>query len=127
MAAYGFARFRFPGDKHLAFYILSTRFAPPVAFIVPVYLMVQKAGLLDSHLALILIYTAFNLSFVTWIMRGFFVDIPIEIEEAALVDGYTRWQIFWRDRSAAGAPGTRHHGDPLGDLLLERVPVRARS
>jgi multiple sugar transport system permease protein len=96
MAAYGFARFRFPGDKHLAFYILSTRFAPPVAFIVQVYLMVQKAGLLDSHLALILIYTAFNLSFVTWIMRGFFAEIPIEIEEAALVDGYTRWQIFWR-------------------------------
>jgi multiple sugar transport system permease protein len=105
MAAYGFARFRFPGDKHLAFYILSTRFAPPVAFIVPIYLMVQKAGLLDSHLALILIYTAFNLSFVTWIMRGFFAEIPIEIEEAALVDGYTRWQIFWRVAVPLVRPG----------------------
>jgi multiple sugar transport system permease protein len=105
MAAYGFARFHFPGNKHLAFYILSTRFAPPVAFIVPVYLMVQKAGLLDSHLALILIYTAFNLSFVTWIMRGFFVEIPIEVEEAALVDGYTPWQIFWRIAVPLVRPG----------------------
>lgn len=105
MAAYGLARFRFPGDHHIAFYILSTRFAPPVAFIVPVYLMAQKAGLLDSHVALILIYTAMNLSVVTWLLRGFFKEIPIEIEEAALVDGYTRWQIFWRVAVPLVRPG----------------------
>jgi multiple sugar transport system permease protein len=105
MAAYGLARFSFAGTRHLAFWILSTRFAPPVAFIVPIYLMVQKAGLLDSHLALILIYTAMNLSLVVWILRGFFAEIPIEIEEAALIDGYSRLQIFWRVAVPLVRPG----------------------
>jgi multiple sugar transport system permease protein len=105
MAAYGFARFSFAGKRHLAFWILSTRFAPPVAFIVPIYLMVQKAGLLDSHIALILTYTAMNLSLVIWILRGFFSEIPIEIEEAALVDGYSRLQIFWRVALPLVRPG----------------------
>src|SRR6516225_5657603 len=105
MAAYGFVRFPFAGKRHLAFWILSTRFAPPVAFIVPIYLMVQKAGLLDSHIALTLIYTAMNLSLVIWILRGFFAEIPIEIEEAALVDGYSRLQIFWRVAVRLVRPG----------------------
>jgi multiple sugar transport system permease protein len=105
MAAYGFARFSFAGKRHLAFWILSTRFAPPVAFIVPIYLMVQKVGLLDSHIALILIYTAMNLSLVIWILRGFFAEIPIEIEEAALVDGYSRLQIFWHVAVPLVRPG----------------------
>ena len=94
MVAYGLTRFRILGGKHLFFFILSTRFAPPVAFVVPLYLMVQRTGLLDTHLALILIYTSMNMSLVVWIMRGFFAEIPIEIEEAARVDGYTRLQIF---------------------------------
>lgn len=105
MAAYGLARFRFRGNRDLAFYILSTRFAPPVAFIVPIYLMTQKVGLLDSRLALILFYAAANLSFVTWVMRGFFVEIPLEIEEAARVDGYSRWQIFTRVALPLVRPG----------------------
>jgi multiple sugar transport system permease protein len=105
MAAYGLVRFSFAGKRHLAFWILSTRFAPPVAFIVPIYLMVQKVGLLDSHIALILIYTAMNLSLVIWILRGFFAEIPIEIEEAALVDGYSRLQIFWRVAIPLVRPG----------------------
>jgi len=105
MAAYGFTRFFFAGKRHLAFWILSTRFAPPVAFIVPIYLMVQKVGLLDSHIALIIIYTAMNLSLVIWILRGFFAEIPIEIEEAALVDGYSRLQIFWRVAVPLVRPG----------------------
>jgi len=105
MAAYGLARYPFAGNQHLAFYILSTRFAPPVAFIVPIYLMVQSAGLIDTHFALVLIYTSMNLSFVTWILRGFFMDVPVELEEAALVDGYTRWQIFWRVAVPLVRPG----------------------
>ena len=105
MAAYGLARFRFRGNRDIAFYILSTRFAPPVGFIVPIYLMVQRSGLLDSQIALIIVYTSMNLSFVTWIMRGFFVEIPAEIEEAALVDGYTRWQIFLRVALPLVRPG----------------------
>jgi multiple sugar transport system permease protein len=105
MAAYGLARFSFAGNRQLAFWILSTRFAPPVAFVVPIYIMVQRAGLLDSHIALILIYTAMNLSLVVWILRGFFAEIPIEIEEAALVGGYSRLQIFWRVALPLVRPG----------------------
>ena len=105
MAAYGLARFRFRGNRDIAFYILSTRFAPPVGFIVPIYLMVQRTGLLDTQLALIIVYTAMNLSFVTWILRGFFVEIPLEIEEAAFVDGYTKWQIFLRVALPLVRPG----------------------
>ncbi|MBV9221012.1 MAG: carbohydrate ABC transporter permease [Methylobacteriaceae bacterium] len=105
MAAYGLARFRFRGNRDVAFYILSTRFAPPVGFIVPIYLMVQRSGLLDTQIALIVVYTSMNLSFVTWILRGFFLEIPIEIEEAALVDGYTRWQIFLRVALPLVRPG----------------------
>jgi multiple sugar transport system permease protein len=96
MAAYGLARFRFRGSRDVAFFILSTRFAPAVAFVIPVYVIVQKAGLLDTWLALIIIYTAANIPFVTWLLRGFFAEIPREIEEAALVDGYSHFQIFWR-------------------------------
>ena len=105
MAAYGLTRFSFAGNRQLAFWILSTRFAPPVAFVVPIYIMVQRAGLLDSHIALIMIYTAMNLSLVVWILRGFFAEIPIEIEEAALVDGYSRLQIFWRVALPLVRPG----------------------
>jgi len=96
MTAYGLARFHFPGDRNIAFFILSTRFAPPVAFVIPTYVLVERVGLLDTRLALIIVYTAANVSFVTWILRGFFVDIPKEIEEAALVDGYRHIEIFWR-------------------------------
>jgi multiple sugar transport system permease protein len=105
MAAYGLARFRFRGNRDIAFYILSTRFAPPVAFIVPIYLMVQRSGLLDNALALVIVYTSMNLSLVTWVLRGFFLDIPIEIEEAALIDGYSRWQIFLRVALPLVRPG----------------------
>jgi multiple sugar transport system permease protein len=105
MAAYGLARFRFRGNRDIAFYILSTRFAPPVGFIVPIYLMVQRSGLLDNQLALIIVYTSMNLSVVTWVLRGFFLDIPKEIEEAALVDGYSRWQIFLRVALPLVRPG----------------------
>ena len=105
MAAYALARFPFRASKHLAFFILSTRFAPPVAFIVPIYLMFNFVGLIDSPLALILFYTSMNLSFVIWVLRGFFIEIPIELEEAALVDGYTRWQVFRRVALPLVRPG----------------------
>jgi ABC-type glycerol-3-phosphate transport system permease component len=62
-------------------------------------------GLIDSHLALILVYTAMNLSLVVWILRGFFVEIPIEIEEAALIDGYSRLEVFWRVAVPLVRPG----------------------
>lgn len=105
MVAYGLTRFKVFAGSHIFFFILSTRFAPPVAFIVPLYLMVRQTGLLDTHLALILIYTSMNLSLVVWIIRGFFEAIPIEIEEAAEVDGYSKLQIFFKVALPLVKPG----------------------
>lgn len=96
MAAYGLARFPFKGNRDLAFWMLSTRMAPPIAFIVPMFVLIKTIGLLDTWWALIIMYTGMNLSFAVWILRGFFMDIPPELEESALVDGYTRFQVFTR-------------------------------
>lgn len=96
MAAYGLARFEFKGRSDLAFWILSTRMAPPIAFVVPMFMLIKSVGLLDTWWALIIMYTGMNLSFSVWILRGFFLDIPPELEESALVDGYTRFQVFTR-------------------------------
>lgn len=105
MVAYGLTRFRIFAGHHIFFFILSTRFAPPVAFVVPLYLMLRQVGLLDTHLGLILIYTSMNLSLVVWIIRGFFEAIPVEIEEAARIDGYSRLQIFLRVALPLVKPG----------------------
>lgn len=96
LAAYGLTRFKIKGAKDLAFYMLSTRFAPPVGFVIPFYLIFSKAHLLDTRLGLVLIYIAFNLSFTVWMMKGVFEGIPIEYEEAAMVDGMKRLQVLRR-------------------------------
>jgi len=96
ITAYGFSRFRMPGEGDLLFFILSTRMLPPIVVAIPMFLMYRAVGLTDTHLGLILLYTAFNLSFSVWLMKGFMDEIPKEYEEAALVDGYTRLQAFFR-------------------------------
>jgi multiple sugar transport system permease protein len=95
-AAYGFSRFRFAGAKDWLFFILSTRFMPPLAVAVPVLIMYRKLDLQGTHVGLILLYTAFNLSLGVWLMKGFIDEIPRAYEEAALVDGYTRLDAFRR-------------------------------
>jgi multiple sugar transport system permease protein len=94
LTAYGFSRFKMPGENDWLFFILSTRMLPPVVVAIPMFLMYRAVGLHDSQLGLIILYTAFNLSFSVWIMKGFVDEIPREYEEAALVDGYTRLQAF---------------------------------
>jgi multiple sugar transport system permease protein len=94
LAAYAFSRFRVPGKSDLLFFILSTRMMPPIAIAIPVYLMYRQLGLSDTHTGLILMYTVVNLSLATWLLQGFMDEIPREYEEAAMVDGYTRWQAF---------------------------------
>jgi multiple sugar transport system permease protein len=94
--AYGFSRFRIAGESDLLFFILSTRMLPPVVVAIPMYLMYREVGLNDTHIGLIILYTAFNLSFSVWLMKGFMDEIPKEYEEAALVDGYTRMQAFFK-------------------------------
>tara|TARA_R110002020_G_scaffold109430_1_gene253042 strand:+ start:792 stop:1751 length:960 start_codon:yes stop_codon:yes gene_type:complete len=96
LTAYGFSRFRVKGEQDLLFFILSTRMLPPVVVAIPMFLMYRAVGLNDTHLGLIILYTAFNLSFSVWLMKGFIDEIPKEYEEAALVDGYTRMQAFFK-------------------------------
>ena len=94
--AYGFSRFRIAGEADLLFFILSTRMLPPIVVAIPMFLMYRAVGLTDTHLGLIILYIAFNLSFSVWLMKGFMDEIPKEYEEAALVDGYTRMQAFFK-------------------------------
>lgn len=94
LAAYAFSRFRVPGKGDLLFFILSTRMLPPVVVTIPIFLMYRRLGLSDTHIGLIILYTAFNLSFSVWLLKGFIDEIPHEYEEAAMVDGYTRLQAF---------------------------------
>lgn len=93
MAAYSIARFRTGGDN-FAMWIISNRMIPPIAIVFPVFLLYVQLGWVDTFHGLIVLYTAFNLPYVIWMMRGYIQDVPIELEEAALVDGATRWQVF---------------------------------
>jgi multiple sugar transport system permease protein len=94
LAAYAFSRFRIRGQADLLFFILSTRMLPAVVVTIPIFLMYRRLGLNDTHIGLIILYTVFNLSLSVWLIKGFMDEIPREYEEAALVDGYTRWQAF---------------------------------
>ncbi len=96
LAAYAFSRFRFRGHGDLSFYILSTRMLPPVVVTIAIFLMYRWAKLFDTHVGMILLYTMFNLSLATWLLMGFLDEIPREYEEAAMVDGYSRWQALLR-------------------------------
>jgi len=96
LAAYGFSRFRVPLKDDLLFFILSTRMMPPIAVAIPIYLMYRNLGLSDTHLGMILLYTAVNLSLSVWLLKGFIDEIPREYEEAAMIDGYTRLQAFFK-------------------------------
>ena len=94
LAAYAFSRFPVAAKSDWMFFILSTRMLPPVVVTIPIFLMYRYLGLFDTHIGMIILYTAFNLSLSVWLLNGFIDEIPREYEEAALVDGYSRWQAF---------------------------------
>lgn len=94
--SYAVSRYKVPGSKNLLFWILSLRMIPPIVAAVPIYLLMQKLGLLDTHLVLVLIYTFMNLPLAVWLIKGFLEDIPLELEESAMVDGCSRLQAFIR-------------------------------
>ena len=96
LAAYAFSRYRIPLKDDLLFFILSTRMMPPIAVAIPIFLMFRTIGLSDTHAGMILLYTAVNLSLSVWLLKGFMDEIPLEYEEAALIDGYTRFQAFYK-------------------------------
>jgi len=104
LAAYGLARYKV-GGNNLPFYILSQRFIPPVAVIFPFLLVFKALRWMDTYQALILIYMTFNLPYAVWMMRGFFLEIPTEIEESALVDGCSPLGAFWRIALPLASPG----------------------
>lgn len=94
MAAYSLARMEFRGKKDLLFWIISTRMAPIVAVTVPLYAIFRSLDLVGTLPGLILAFTTFNLPFAIWILKGFFENVPYALEEAAQVDGCTRFQAF---------------------------------
>jgi multiple sugar transport system permease protein len=95
LCAYSIARFR-TGGENFALWVLSNRMLPPIVIVFPVFLLYVKLGWVDTYLGLIILYTAFNLPYVIWMMRGYIQDVPLELEESALVDGCTRWGVFWK-------------------------------
>ena len=95
IAAYSIARFK-TGGENLAVWIISQRLIPPIVIVFPVFQMYVWAGLVDTFTGLVLLYAAFNLPYVIWMMRGYVADVPVELEEAALVDGCSRWQALFR-------------------------------
>lgn len=92
-AAYSLARFR-TGGNNLAIWIISQRMIPPIVIVFPIFLLFVWLGWVDSYVGLILLYIAFNLPYVIWMMRGYIEDIPVEVEESALTDGCSRWQAL---------------------------------
>jgi multiple sugar transport system permease protein len=105
LAAYAFARFNIPGKRTLLLIVLGSQLLPAVSIIIPLFRMFKTAGLLDTLASLILAYSTFSLPFVVWIMAGYFQSVPIELEEAARIDGATRLQSFFRVALPLAAPG----------------------
>lgn len=95
ICAYSLARYKTGGDN-LSNWIISQRMVPPIAVVFPIFLLYVFFGWVDTYIGMILLYTAFNLPYVIWMMRGYIQDIPKSLEESALIDGCTRWQVIWK-------------------------------
>lgn len=96
LSAYVFSRFEIKGKDDMLFFVLSTRMLPPIVIIIPLAIMYRFLGLFDTRLGLIIAYTVFNLAFAVWMMKSFIDEIPKEYEEAAMIDGYSRFQAFFK-------------------------------
>lgn len=105
LAAYSLANFDFRWKDEIAGWMLSLRYLPPMAAVIPLFLLSQLTHLYDKHLLLILAYQSFNIPFATWMLRGFFEEIPKELEEAAMVDGASRWQSLLHILLPLSRPG----------------------
>lgn len=105
LAGYGLARSHFRGKDHVSFWIISTRMAPISAVVLPLFIIFRGAGLLGTTWGLVVAYLTFNLPFAIWIMNAFFADLPPSLEEAAMVDGASRWTAFRRIALPLVLPG----------------------
>jgi multiple sugar transport system permease protein len=104
-AAYSLARHTFRFESNLSFWILSIRMTPAIAAIIPLFIMLRKLDLTDTIAGLVLVYTTFNVPFMVWLLRGFFEDLPVEVEECARVDGCSRFGAFFRVAVPLVGPG----------------------
>jgi glycerol transport system permease protein len=93
-AAYAFSRYRFIGDKHVFFWLLTNRMTPPAVFLLPFFQLYSSFGLMDTHLAVALAHLVFNVPLAVWILEGFMSGVPREIDETAYVDGYSFPRFF---------------------------------
>lgn len=96
LSAYALSRLAFRGNQGFLFWILSQRFMPPIAVVVPILFMFRDFGLRDTHLGLIFVHTLINLPIAVLLLKSFFDDVPKDVDEAAMIDGATRWQTFWK-------------------------------
>jgi multiple sugar transport system permease protein len=104
-AAYAFSRFRFPGRTFLFFSVLVRNMFPAVVFLMPLFLMMRWLGLVGTHASLILTYLTFGLPLSIWLLKGFYDNIPIQLEQAARIDGATRFQAFYLIVLPLSTPG----------------------
>jgi multiple sugar transport system permease protein len=93
------------GNEDIAFWMIAQRMLPPIAVVIPIYVLFQQLNMLDTHAALIITYVAANLPIVIWLMRDYFRTIPIELEECAAIDGASRYRIFWSIVLPLAVPG----------------------
>ena len=105
IAAYGMARYNFKNRESMAFFLLSMRMIPAIAAVIPFFVIAIFVGILDTYLVLIIAYMTFNIPFTVWMMRGFFEEIPREIEEAAMVDGCTTIGVLLKVVLPLSTPG----------------------
>jgi multiple sugar transport system permease protein len=105
LAAYGFSRFQYAWKRGLFFLILATQFIPAVVIVLPFYLMFRDLGLLDTRLSLIIVNLAIITPFAVWMLKGFFDAVPVECDEAALIDGASRLRIVWSVVGPMALPG----------------------
>jgi len=105
LAGYGLARYQIKGKNTVLMWILSIRMFPPIAAIIPFFLLYKELGLIDTRLGLVIAYSGFNLPFAVWIMHGFFLEIPRELDESALIDGCSPWRAFITIALPLAAPG----------------------
>lgn len=110
VSGYSFARFRFLGKRPALFLILISQMFPAALLVIPIFLILDQIGLINTHIGLVLAYTTFILPFSVWMMKGFYSTIPVDLEEAAVLDGCTRFQALYKVVLPLAAPGAAATG-----------------